>query len=130
MDRSLRLRRRTGFEREMSERLFILRQVLTKHIPQCFCLLRTQVDPLESVDRNLFRRILMCCSEAQAKIPYAYLHLNAVRVALAIVGRLFEFHFGLWGVLAHGAYRLEHFSHRGSPEMESIHKHGLLAYLT
>jgi hypothetical protein len=130
MDRPLRLRLRAGFKREMSERLLILRQVLTKHIPQCFGLLRTQVDPLESVDCNLVRRILMRCSEAQAKIPYAYLHLNAVRVALAIVGRLFEFHFGLRCVLAHGAYRLEHFSRRGSPEIESIHKHGLLTYCT
>ena len=104
VDWTLRLHRGPGFEREMSEGVLILRQILLQHIPQCFGLLRAQVDRLKGIDGDLFGRILMGGAEGQAKIPHAFLHLNAVGIALAVVGR--SVRVSLWVVECFGSWCL------------------------
>ena len=83
--------------------MFVLDQILSQHIAQCLGLLRAQVNGLESVDGDLFSRLLVRGAEGKPEIPHAFLHLNAIGIALAVIGCSLQNNVWLRRFLAHGS---------------------------
>ena len=106
--RQMRLR----FERDAAEGLLVLRQILPEDIPQCLCLLRTQIDAVRVLDGDVLGRFLVDEAEGEEEVPYADTDLHAVRVAFAVILRFGEFNFGLRLRRIHLAIRV--------PQMEGL----------
>jgi hypothetical protein len=83
----LRHDRGPWFEGDGAKGVLILEQVLLQHIAQCLGLLWAEVNGLEGVDGDLFGRFLISGAEGESEVPDALLHLNAVGIALAVLGR-------------------------------------------
>lgn len=88
MDRPLRKIHRLRLQVQLPKRLLVLRHVLPQHVPQRLCLLRAQKDRALVLDRHLVRRVAGSSTEDQLEIPDTDANLHAVRVSLAIFGRL------------------------------------------
>src|ERR1700752_3111739 len=93
-------------KRDSTEGLFILSEVLAKHVPQSFGLLWAQVHAMVVFDVDLVGRVLVSDAEVEKEIPHADAHLNAVGVAFAIVRGFTQVNFWLRMRGIHGAYRL------------------------
>ena len=83
------------FQIQRSEGLLILGQVLAKHLPKRFGLLRAEKDRPVIADRDLFRAIARSEAEDELEIPYADAHLDAVGVCLAVIVALNDIHLRL-----------------------------------
>ena len=90
VDWALRHDRGPWFEGNGAEGVLVLEQVLLQHIAQRLGLLRAEVNGLEGVDGDLFGRFLIGGAEGESEIPDALLYLNAVGIALAVVGRALQ----------------------------------------
>ena len=90
-------------ERNRSEGLLILGEVLAEHVPESLGLLRTEIDAVMIFDVDLVGRVLMSDAEIEEEIPDAYAHLNAVGIGFAIIRGLAELDFGLGMTGVHGA---------------------------
>ncbi len=86
MDWTLRHDRGPWLEGDGAKGVLVLDQVLSQHIAQCLGLLRAEVNGLEGVDGDLLGRFLVGGAEGEAEVPHALLHLNAVGIALAVIG--------------------------------------------
>ena len=76
------------FEIQRPERLLVLRNILSQHIPQRFCLLRAEKYRLMVMDGHLVRAFAGSKSKNKLKIPNADPNLDAVGIRFAVVGRL------------------------------------------
>jgi hypothetical protein len=96
-----------GFEGEGAEGLLVLGEVVTEDVPQGFGLLGAEVDALEVVELNLFRGVLGHGTEDEEEVPDAHSDLDAVGVAVAVVGSRGELDIGL-GLVGFGFRGLAH----------------------
>lgn len=94
------------FQRNCSKRLLVLGEILAKHTQKCLGLLRTQVNTVAILYRDLIWRLLMNDAEIQKEIPNAYAHLNAVGIGFAIIRRFTDLDPGLGRAAIHCAYRV------------------------
>src|SRR5271157_4010484 len=72
----------------------VLRDVLLQNAEQRLGLLRADVDALETVDDDVLRRGLVHAAEQEKEIPQIHPHLDAVGVALPVVGRVNQLNLG------------------------------------
>ena len=95
-----------GLEGQGAERLLILGDILTEHIPKSFCLLRAEVDGLVIADGDLVRGIAGSQAEDELEVPDADAYLDAVGVSFAVIGGLGQGYLGLLRIGIHDAPRL------------------------
>ena len=76
------------FERQGTEGLFVLGNVLPQDVPEGLGLLRTEIDGLVVADRNLVGAFAGSQPKHELKIPHADANLDTVGVRLAVVIRL------------------------------------------
>ena len=88
-----------------SEWLFVLCEVLPQHVPKRLGLLRTEIDPVVVLNKELVRRVLMGDAEVEKEVPDADADLHAVGIGLAIVRGFLELDFRLGMAGVHGAYK-------------------------
>ena len=91
-------------QRDVSESLLVLGEVVADHIPQSLRLLGTEVDALKVLDGDFVRALLGHSAEDQKEVPDAHADLDTVGVAVAIAFGLGELYIGLLGrrvLLAH-----------------------------
>src|SRR5215469_8399775 len=93
-------------EIQRPEGLLILRQVLPEHVPKRLGLLWTEENCLVVSDRHLVGTVTGGKTKNQRKIPHAHANLHAVRIGLAIIGRLYNVHLGLLRSRAHSFFSL------------------------
>jgi len=84
-----------GFEADFAERGLVLADVLLEDVQQCLGLLGAHVDALEVLDLHVFGRGLVERTEHEEKVPEVDADLDAVGVALTVVGSFFEHDAGL-----------------------------------
>jgi hypothetical protein len=84
-------------ELDFAERCLVAGNVLLQKSEQRFGLLRAQIDALKIPDLHLRLALLLHRAESQEKIPDVHAHLHAVGIALAVVGRIHQFHIRLGG---------------------------------
>src|SRR6202041_3047873 len=101
VDWTLRHDRGPWFERDGAKGVLILEQVLLQQTAQCLGLLWAEVNRLEGVDGDLLDRFLVGGAEGKAEVPHAFLHLHAVGITLAIIGRSLQNALRLRSLLAH-----------------------------
>jgi hypothetical protein len=70
-------------ESERSKGLFVLREVMTEHVPEGLGLLWAEIDALEVMDVNLFGGVLAHDAKGEGEVPDAHAYLDAVGVAFA-----------------------------------------------
>jgi hypothetical protein len=94
-------------EVECTESLFVLGEILSKDVPQCLCLLRTEEDGLVIADGHLVRAVAGCKAEDEREVPHADADLDTVCIGFAIVGGLNDIHLRLLRGRRHSSYSLQ-----------------------
>jgi hypothetical protein len=92
-------------QRDVTEGLLVLCEVVSDYIPESLGLLWAEVDALEVLDVDLVRGLLGHRAEDEQEVPDAHADLNAVGVAVAVAVGLGELQLGLLGrriLLTHG----------------------------
>jgi hypothetical protein len=87
--------RHPGVEFDLAKRALIPRYVLLQDRHQRLGLLRAQINALKVSDFHLGFALLLQGAEDQEEIPDIHAHLDAVGVALAIVGSVHQPDIGL-----------------------------------
>ncbi len=88
-------RRKLRLEGEVAEGLFVLGEVVAEDVPEGLGLLGAEIDALEVIELDLFGCALAHGSEDEEEVPDAHADLDAVGIAVAIVGGGGELDFGL-----------------------------------
>jgi len=86
--------RRLRFDMNFAERRFVLADVLLQYVEQGLGLLRAEIDTLEILNIYDIRGILGDQAEHEEEIPEIRPDLDAVGVALAIIGAVNKMDFG------------------------------------
>ena len=94
------------FQVQFAERLFVLGEILSEHIPQGLGLLRTQEDRAVITDVHLFGAFAGGEPENELEVPHAHAHMHAVGIYFAKIGGLGNIELGLLKVLTHSLIRL------------------------
>ena len=86
---------------DFTERSFVARHILLKQTQQRLRLLRTEINSLEIADLHVRLALLLQRAKDKKKVPDIDPHLHAVRVVLAIVRIVRQFHIRLHRIV-HG----------------------------
>ena len=100
---------RDGLEDELAEGLFVLSEIVAKHVPESLCLLGAEVDGLKVIEVDLGGGRLLHGAEDKLEVPHRHAHLDRVGIGFAVVVGLVEADLRLRCgvvriVLAHGLY--------------------------
>src|ERR1035438_10461426 len=75
---------------DFSEGGLVLRDILRQDVQERLGLLRAQVNTLEVVDQHVLGRGLVHRSEHQEEVPEVDAYLDAIGIALAVIGRVHQ----------------------------------------
>ena len=83
-------------QRNCAKGLLVLRNILSKNVPERFGLLRAEVDALLILNVYMIGCVLVDQSESKKEVPHTYAHLHTVGIVFAVIRCLRERDFGLW----------------------------------
>jgi hypothetical protein len=76
--------RRDLLQRDLTEGLLVLSEIVAEDVPEGLGLLRAEIDAFEVFDDELFGALLGHGAEDEEEIPYAHADLHAVGVVFAV----------------------------------------------